>query len=84
MKIIHLVIITLSLGLPVFASPVNINQASAEQIADALKGIGVKKAAAIVDFRIKNGAFEKPGDIVSVKGIGHSIFKNNSQDILVE
>jgi competence protein ComEA len=81
MKTINLALIALCLSLPAFASPVNINKASAEQIAQALKGIGIKKAQAIVSYRNKNGAFKKNADIVAVKGIGASIFKNNSKDI---
>ncbi len=81
MKIVSLALVVLSLSLPAFASPININKASAEQIAHALKGIGIKKAQAIVSYRKKNGAFKKNTDIVAVKGIGASIFKKNSQDI---
>jgi competence protein ComEA len=33
------------------AAPVNINTASATEIADALNGIGLSKAQAIVDYR---------------------------------
>jgi len=63
------------------AAPVNINKASAQQIADALKGIGMAKAQAIVEYRKKNGKFKKAEDIVKVKGIGPGIFAKIKKDI---
>lgn len=68
----------------VFAAPVNINKASASEIAQALKGIGDSKAQAIVNFRDKNGLFKTPVDITKVKGIGASTYEQNKQDILVK
>ena len=53
-----------------FAAPVNINAASAEEIAQALDGIGQRKALAVVTYREKNGPFQNPQDITLVKGIG--------------
>ena len=35
----------------VFAAPVNVNTADAKTISDALSGIGLKKAEAIVKYR---------------------------------
>ena len=35
--------------------PVNVNSASAEEIAEALKGVGMSKAEAIVSYRSENG-----------------------------
>ena len=66
------------------AAPVNINKASAKQIADALKGIGMAKAQAIVEYRKKNGKFKKPGDIVKVKGIGPATFAKIKKDVKIK
>ena len=66
------------------AAPVNINTASATEIADALNGIGLSKAQAIVDYREAYGPFNRPDEIVFVRGIGSSIFENNKSDILVK
>ena len=52
------------------AQPVNINGANAEEIADALKGVGLSKAEAIVNYRDANGAFKHVDELVNVKGIG--------------
>ena len=67
-----------------FAAPVNINKASAQEIADALKGIGMAKAQAIVEYRKKHGKFKKPEDIVNVKGVGPAIFAKIKQDVKVK
>lgn len=68
----------------VFAAPVNINEASASKIAQSLNGVGTSKAQAIVDYRNKNGKFNKASDIVLVKGIGKSTYEKNKSDILVK
>ena len=52
------------------AGPVNINTASAEQIADSLKGVGLSKAEKIVEYRESNGRFTHVDELVNVKGIG--------------
>ena len=49
-------------------APVDINTANAKQLA-TLKGIGIKKAAAITAYRDKNGAFKSINDLASVRGI---------------
>ncbi len=67
-----------------FASPVNINTASAEQIAEALNGIGVVKAQAIVEYRTSNGLFSSAEQIIMVRGIGDSTFEKNKVDILIK
>lgn len=60
---------------------VNINVASAEEIAAALKGIGQKKAEAIVVFRELNGTFLSLEEIAQVKGIGPAILEKNKAAI---
>jgi competence protein ComEA len=47
---------------------VNINSADETALA-AVKGIGKKKAKAIVDYRTKNGSFKSIDDLKNVKGI---------------
>ena len=50
---------------------VNINTADAEAIANALKGIGMKKAKAIVAHRKQlGGKFKSLDQLLEVKGIG--------------
>ena len=66
------------------AAPVNINTASASEIAEALVGIGLNKAQAIVDYREAYGLFSRADEIVFVRGIGQSTYEKNKGDILVK
>jgi competence protein ComEA len=66
-----------------FATPVNINTANAQTIADSLGGIGLKKAQAIVDYRDKNGAFKTIDELSQVVGIGIKTIEKNRADILL-
>lgn len=68
----------------VFAAPVNINTASASEIAQALNGIGENKAQAIVAYRQQYGEFKTASDILQVKGIGESTYEKNKADILIK
>lgn len=63
---------------------VNINTASAEEMAESLKGIGIKTAEAIVTFRNNEGLFTSPEAIMAVKGIGDFTFEVNKDIIMVE
>ncbi len=67
----------------VMATPVNINSANAKSIADALTGIGIKKADAIVKYRTEKGAFNAVEDLTNVKGIGQKTLDKNRNDILL-
>ena len=66
------------------AQPVNVNTASAEEIAANLKGIGPSKAQLIVTYREQNGAFMHVDELVKVKGIGLKTIDQNRGLILVE
>lgn len=67
-----------------FASPVNINTADAPTLSKNIKGVGLKKAQTIVDYREKNGKFSKIEDIMKVKGIGKKLFEKNASSIIIE
>ena len=56
---------------------VNINQASAEELADVMTGVGIKKAQVIVKYRDKNGAFKSVDQLIEVKGIGPATIEKN-------
>ncbi len=62
---------------------VNINTASADELATLLVGIGNKKAQQIVDYRAANGPFKQAEDLLQVKGIGQSILDKNRPRILL-
>jgi competence protein ComEA len=66
------------------AQPVNVNSASAEEIAESLKGIGLSKAEAIVNYRSENGDFKHVDELVNVKGIGIRTVDINRDYILLK
>ncbi len=65
------------------AGPVNVNTADAETISAELKGIGITKALAIVEFRKTNGPFKSPEELAMVKGIGERTVEINREFILL-
>ena len=60
---------------------ININQAGIEQLI-RLKGIGEKKAKAIIEFRQKHGDFSSFEDLLNVKGIGDNVIKENIDRVI--
>jgi competence protein ComEA len=62
---------------------VNINTADAETISAELKGVGLTKARAIVEYRKKHGPFRSADDLSLVKGIGDRTVELNRSDIVV-
>ena len=67
-----------------YAEAVDINSASASALAKALKGVGEKQAAAIVEYRKTNGPFKSADDLVNVPGIGKKTVANNIANIKVD
>jgi len=66
------------------AEIVNINKASATVLQDNLKGIGTKKAEAIIAYRTEHGDFKKIEDIKEVKGIGDKLFEKIKADLSLD
>lgn len=62
--------------------PVDINSADARAIAKAMKGVGVKTARRVVEFREMYGPFPSVDALVEVKGIGKKLLKRNRQRIV--
>ncbi|MCI4185510.1 competence protein ComEA [Dickeya dianthicola] len=56
---------------------VSINTATAEQLAAALNGVGLKKAQAIVSYREQNGPFTQLEQLQEVPGIGNALIERN-------
>ena len=65
------------------ADPVDINSATAEELAFVLNGVGAKKAAAIVAYREKNGPFQDVQELTKVSGIGAKLVENNKANLMV-
>lgn len=56
---------------------VDINTASAEELAEAMNGVGIKKAQAIVQYRQEFGPFKSIENLLDVPGIGSSLLERN-------
>ena len=61
---------------------VNVNTATKEELL-SVKGIGEKRAQAIIDYRTKNGPFKTVDDLTKVEGIGPGIMKQIKSQVAV-
>lgn len=61
--------------------PVDINSASVAELADALDGVGMSKAQAIVEYREEFGPFMEPSELIAVRGIGAATLEKNREYI---
>lgn len=76
-------LLLLASGGPAWTGPVNINTADATTLARELKGIGAKRAQAIVEYRQKHGPFKSADELTLVKGIGPAAISRNRDLIRV-
>ncbi|MEW6037941.1 MAG: helix-hairpin-helix domain-containing protein [Pseudomonadota bacterium] len=67
-----------------WAEPLDINTATAEEIAAAMTGVGKAKAEAIVKDRELHGNFKSVDDLKRVKGIKEGILSKNRDKITVK
>lgn len=84
MNIFRIVLLTITF---IFASAawsaaIDINTASSQQLTE-LKGIGLKKAEAIVSYRNRHGKFKTAEALSNVKGIGQKTVEKNKSLIEV-
>ncbi len=85
MNIPRNVVLSFLLALPLFciaASPVDINTADVETLM-SVKGIGEKRAAAIIDYREQHGLFNSVDDLVDVKGISETLIEKSRSSLKV-
>lgn len=61
---------------------ININSATQQELLK-LKYVGEKLAEKIIEYR-KDNPFQKPEDIMNVKGVGEKIFNANKDLIIVK
>ncbi len=66
----------------VWAASIDINTADAKAL-ETLNGIGPAKAAAIVEYRSKNGPFKSVDDLEKVPGIGASTISKNRDSLSI-
>lgn len=55
---------------------VYLNNSSREQL-ETLKGVGHKKAQAIIAYREQFGAFKSVAELIEVKGVGEKVLSDN-------
>jgi len=65
-------------------SAVDLNEASAEKLANTLDGVGAVRAESIVAYRQDNGAFPSVNALVEVDGIGEATLKKNRDQLTVD
>ena len=76
--------LSLAATMVALAGPVNVNTADAETLSAELKGVGITKAIAIVEYRKANGPFKSAEELAKVKGIGARTVELNKENILVD
>lgn len=74
----------LLMAMPVSAGPVDINTADAATLASAIKGVGEKKAATIIEYRKLHGPFASVDDLANIKGIGSGTIERNRDNLTVK
>ncbi|OGT29160.1 MAG: hypothetical protein A2W28_13065 [Gammaproteobacteria bacterium RBG_16_51_14] len=84
MSILSNILLSILLLVPVFsfaADAIDINTADKAALMTVIKGVGEKRAEAIIAYREKNGPFKSIDELAEVSGIGQSIVDAN-RDVL--
>lgn len=86
MKMLKTLFLTLLLAAPVYlaaADKININTATKEELMSEIKGVGEKRAEAIIAYREQNGTFKSVEELANVSGVGQSIVDSNREALSV-
>lgn len=86
MSLIKKVLLLLILFMPVYlyaAGKVNINTADKETLM-TIKGVGEKRADAIIAYRESNGEFKSVEDLSKVSGVSTTIVDENRENLSVD
>lgn len=75
--------IMLLLGVTLTFATVNINSANVKEFT-TLKGVGTKKAEAIVSFRNTIKCFKSINELTKVKGIGKATISKNKNNLKLD
>ncbi len=64
------------------AETIDINSATASELATAIHGVGQKKAEAIIAYRDAHGPFATIDDLVAVSGISINLVEKNREQMV--
>lgn len=65
-----------------WAWSVDINSASASELAAGINGVGEKRAMAIINYREAHGPFRSVDELVKVKGVGPKLLEKNRDNLV--
>jgi len=78
------ILLLLLAGFAFAGETVNINEANAESLALAIKGVGQKRAEAIIEYREQFGPFRSVDELTQVQGIGDKLLEGSRHNLRVE
>lgn len=78
------ILLLLFAGFAFAGETVNINVANAESLALAIKGVGQKRAEAIIEYREQFGPFRSVDELTQVQGIGDKLLEGSRHNLTVE
>ena len=86
MEIINKTLLAVCLLIPtlLFAETVNINTADKESLMTSIKGVGEKRAEAIIAYREEHGPFKSVDELAGVSGVGPSIVEANVDNLSIK
>ena len=86
MEIFKKILLVACLLIPtiLLAEVVNIKTADKESLMSAIKGVGEKRAEAIIAYREQNGPFKSIEELSEVRGIGASVVEANMDNLSIE
>ncbi len=76
-------LLLLGLSAVAWGAPVDINTADAPALAMVMKGVGAKKAEAIVAYRKAHGPYRSVDELAKVKGISTKTIAANREKLSV-
>ena len=77
-----LAVVIVGFSLPAFATQVNLNSASKDELLKGIEGLSEKQAEAIIQYREKEGVFVKVPELLHI-GIGSDIIEPNYNKLTV-
>lgn len=68
-------------AVPLSVNKINLNKADAQTLTGSFKGIGKKRAEAIVSYRETHDGFKSVADLAAVRGLGQSFVNTHLQEL---